>query len=152
MRCIARTRGGFSLIELVIVVMILGIIGAIAAPKLLGTSQNALDNGLRQTLSVIRTAIDSYAAERNALPGADGQEQTLKDDLAKYLRGKAFPVCPVGAAKNNAIRMMAGSGSIVPGIAGTAATHSWVYKYEFGDFHVNSTDVANDDVTTYDEF
>jgi type II secretory pathway pseudopilin PulG len=37
--------------ELVIVVMILGIIATIAAPKLLGTSQEATDNGLRQTRS-----------------------------------------------------------------------------------------------------
>ncbi|MEX2308233.1 MAG: type II secretion system protein [Pirellulales bacterium] len=153
MRAASEVRRGFSLLEIVIVVMILGILGAIAAPRLLGTSQQAVDQGLRQTLSIIRDAIDSFSAENPAeLPGADGQELTLKGDLAKYLRGTEFPVCPVGAANNNQIRMMGGTGSIVPGIAGTAATHSWVYKYETGDFHVNSAELSADEATTYDQF
>jgi type II secretory pathway pseudopilin PulG len=134
---------------MVIVVMILGILGSIAAPKLLGTSQQAVDNGLRQTLSVIRTAIDSYSAEHGgALPGANGAEATFKNDMKQYLRGSDFPSCPVGAAKNNAVHMLAGSGTI-----GTnAATHSWAYRFETGDFHVNSLDTSGDDITTYDQF
>jgi general secretion pathway protein G len=150
---IAGTCRGFSLLEIVIVVMIIGIIATIAAPKLLGTSQQAVDNGLRQSLSVIRTAIDSYSAEKAGdLPGADGQEQTFKNDLVNYLRGNEFPTCPVGAARNNVIRMMAGNGSVAGTIGGTAASHSWVYKFETGDFHVNSTDLSSDKVTTYDQF
>src|SRR5688572_14508808 len=134
-----RNRRGFSLIELVVVVMILGVLGAIAAPKLLGTSQQAKDNGLRQTVSVIRTAIDSYAAETGgALPGADGQEVTFKNNLKAYLRGEEFPTCPVGGAKNSQVRMVAGSAPIAGGIAATEATHSWVYQYETGNFYVNS--------------
>jgi len=146
-------RRGFSLIELVIVVMILGVLGAIAAPKLLGTSQRATDNGLRQTVSVIRTAIDSFAAEHGEdLPGADGQETTFKSDLTAYLRGTEFPTCPIGAAKNNQVRMAAGTGSIVPGIGATEATQSWVYQYEVGDFYVNSNAVSEDGATVYHEF
>jgi len=143
----------FSLIELVVVVMILGIIAAIAAPKLLGTTSTATENGLEHTLSVIRTAIDSFAAEhQGGLPGADGNEITFKDDMDPYLRGDEFPTCPVGAAQNNSVRMMDGTGSIVPGIGATAATHSWVYKYKTGDFHVNSTEAAADGARTFDRF
>jgi general secretion pathway protein G len=139
--------------EIVIVVMIVGLIATIAAPKLLGTSQHATDNGLRHSLSVIRGAIDSYAAENDGkLPGANTDEQQFKDDLVNYLRGAAFPVCPIGAAKNNKVRMMGGMDTVANTIGGTAATHSWVYNYESGDFHVNSIELSADGVTTYDKF
>lgn len=131
--------------------MILGIIAAIAAPRLLSTSDNALENSVRQTLSVVRDAIDKFAAENGVLPGADGSDGTFKSDLSPYLRG-GFPRCQVGDAANDVIRMQAGTGSIASGIAGTASTHSWAYKYETGDFHVNSTAVAADGATTFDQF
>ena len=147
-----QRRDAFTLIELAVVVMILGIIATIAAPKLLATSDTAVDNGLRQTLSVIREAIDTYAAQNQGnLPGADGDQSTFKSDLADYLRGARFPECAV-AAENAEVRMQSGNGSHVPGIAGTAATHSWVYKYDEGEFYVNSTEVSADGSTTYDEF
>ena len=148
-----KRRCGFSLIELIVVVMILGILGSIAAPKLLGTSQHATDNSLRQTLSVIRTAIDSYSAEHGGeLPGADGTEATFKSHMVPYLRGSEFPVCTVGPAKNNQVRMLAGDVNVPITPLANEATQSWVYKYQTGDFYINCDDMSADDVTTYDEF
>ena len=146
-------RRGFSLLELLIVVMIIGIIATIAAPKLLGTSQEATDNGLRQTLSVIRGAIDTYSADHEGdLPGADGQELTFINQVKPYLRGREFPACSVGPAKNNLIRMVDGTAPVANTIGGTATSHSWVYKYETGDFHVNCLELSSDGATTYDTF
>src|SRR4051812_42187683 len=132
--------------------MILGILAAIAAPRMFGASKQAVDNGVMHSLSVMRNAIDHYSAEHpGVLPGADGKEVTFKAEIAPYLRGQDFPTCPV-AAKNNAVRMMPGSGPVAPSISGTEATHSWVYQFETGEFYVNSKATANDGVTTYDQF
>ena len=120
--------------------------------RLLGASHQAVDNGVRQSLGVVRNAIDQYTATHaGALHGADHQEATFKTDLAAYLRGQDFPTCPV-AAKNNAVRMLSGTGPVASTIGGTATTHSWVYQYDTGDFHINSSATANDSVTTYDQY
>ena len=152
MRTRCKNLRGFTLIELAVVVMILGILAAIAAPRLLGASHQATDNGARQSLGVVRNAIDQYTTEHaGVLPGADGQELTFKTDIKNYLRGQDFPTCPV-AAKNNAVRMMSGSGSIVSSISGTETTYSWVYQFGMGDFHINSNAPTNDGSTTYDQY
>jgi len=102
---------------------------------------------------VIRGAIDTYSAENEgSYPATDGLEPTLKEQLKPYLRGKEFPVCSVGPAKNNQIRMMSGTTPIATGIPGTEASQSWVYNYTTGDFHINCDDFSSDDATTYDKF
>ena len=42
--CTKKRRGGFTLIELVVVVLVLGIIASVAAPKMFDTANDAREN------------------------------------------------------------------------------------------------------------
>jgi prepilin-type N-terminal cleavage/methylation domain-containing protein len=137
-----RKHKGFTLVELVVVVMILGILAAVAAPKLLGTSSAATDNGIKQTLAVVRDAIERYAAENGGqLPAQGSTDQTaFKTALAPYLRG-AFPTCPV-AGKNSDVAMTNVAGPITVG-----GSQSWHYNSADGQFIVNSNAPTTSDPT-----
>ncbi|MEK6674333.1 MAG: prepilin-type N-terminal cleavage/methylation domain-containing protein [Planctomycetota bacterium] len=68
-RVCARTA--FSLVELVLVVAILGIIAAIAIPRMTNAVSTASAEALHATLNNVRKAIDVYYAEHNLYPGYD---------------------------------------------------------------------------------
>jgi len=136
-----RKHNGFTLVELVVVVMILGILAAVAAPKLLGTSSAAADNGLKQSLAVVRDAIERYAAENaGTLPGEASTDQAdFKLDLKPYLRG-AFPNCTVGNQNAN-VKMTATTATDLTAAAATG-TESWYYNSGSGQFICNSPDLT----------
>src|SRR5215213_2684859 len=137
-----RKHKGFTLIELVVVVMILGILAAVAAPKLLGTSSTASDNGLKETLAVIRDSIERYAAEHGgALPGTD--EATFKGLLAPYLR--TFPKSPLTNTDTVEIAPVAGTTAVT-------GSKAWVYNKMDGTFIVNSAGATKSDPSvTYNQ-
>ena len=132
-----RKHKGFTLIELVVVVMILGILAAVAAPKLLGTSSTASDNGLKETLGVVRDAIERYTAEHGgSLPGTD--EPTFKAALLPYLR--VFPKSPL--TSTDTVEIAASAGTTSP-----TGTKAWMYNKADGTFIVNSTAAIKSDPT-----
>ncbi len=83
-----RYRGGFTLIELIVVMAIVALLVSIAAPRYFHSVARARENTLRTSLNVMRDAIDHFAADKSRYPEA------LEELVAKrYLR--AIPDDPL---------------------------------------------------------
>jgi len=121
-------RRGFSLVELVIVILILGILAAVAAPRMMDQTARAREHGTRQSLAVVRNCIELYRAETGALP--TGDEAAFKTALRAYLQGP-FPRAEVGNP-GDTVRIVTTSDPLTP-----SGTQSWAYSSASGEFIVN---------------
>jgi len=88
-----RTQSGFTLIELMIVMAIIGILITMAIPSFVGAIRHAREAALKEDLQTMRTAIDTYTMDKQKGP------QSL-DDLVQdgYLR--AIPEDPMTRSKD----------------------------------------------------
>ena len=83
-----RREGGFTLIELIIVMAIIAILASIAVPSYLSSMKAAKEAVLKEDLHVMRNAIDSYTMDKGKAP------QSL-DDLVQAGYLKAIPTDPI---------------------------------------------------------
>lgn len=88
MRRTGQHEAGFTLMELMIVMAIISILATLAVPSFIGAIKSAREAVLKEDLSVMRAAIDSYTMDKQKAP------QSL-DDLVQegYLR--SIPVDPM---------------------------------------------------------
>lgn len=123
-------RRAFTLVELVIVILILGILAAVAAPRMFDTAGNAKTSATRHSLTVLRDAIQLYRASNGTLPGEAGTEADLKTDLATMLNGP-FPRAEVGNLGDTVRIQTSGSALSVSG------AQSWAYDNVSGELILN---------------
>ena len=105
-------RGGFSLLEVVIVVAIIAILAVIGIPRMSRGAKGANDSALTADLATMRNAVDLYAAEHGGVYPTDPNNQLVKytdvsgnanaTKTATYIYGpymRTIPPLPVGAKK-----------------------------------------------------
>lgn len=83
------TVRAFTLVEMIVVVLIIGILGSVAAPRLIGTSQVASINAFNTQLTTYADAFDLYKAENGAYP-SNALTGTLPSGMDKFINPKEF--------------------------------------------------------------
>ena len=91
MRTNHKKDAGFTLVELMIVMAIVGVLAVVAIPSYVGAVRQAREAVLKEDLHVMRSAIDSYTADKQKAP------QSL-DDLVTEGYLKKIPVDPMTRA------------------------------------------------------
>ncbi len=84
----SKQEEGFTLLELMIVMIIIGILAAVAVPAYLTSVRKAKEAVLREDLHTMRSAIDSYTVDKQKAP------QSL-DDLVESGYLKTMPKDPI---------------------------------------------------------
>jgi len=144
-----RFRPGFTLFEILVVVILLGILAAIVIPQYWGITTEASTANLRENLSKIRAHIQVYRNQHARHPDGDrlGEQMTQ----ATNFNGEVSEVCdaehPYGpyleqmpanpVSSQRTIRVASG---VDVSFSPPAADGGWWYNEATGEFRADLTD------------
>ncbi|HKQ49341.1 MAG TPA: prepilin-type N-terminal cleavage/methylation domain-containing protein [Phycisphaerae bacterium] len=131
-----RNRAGFTLIELVTVIVILGILSAVALPVYLDYRTDAKIAATKGALGGVRAAIANYYAKSATDSGGGILTYPALTDLTTVgsVMLDTFPDNPfdTDATKNNVAASAAAKGTVSGGAGG------WLYNAANGQFWANT--------------
>jgi len=129
-----RSNKAFTLVEILIVVVILGILAAIVVPQFTNATQDAQTGNLRSQIKSIQNQIELYKARTNNYPDLVTTGWT---DMINGGYLKAAPKNPFNSQSTVV------AGTFTNGeVAGTAGM-GWVYDAATGEFSACYYDEAN---------
>jgi len=100
---LSSRRGGFTLVEMLLVLVILATLAAIVVPKFAGRSQQAKETAARSQIASFEMALDAFEVDNGYFPtGPDGLRELVEapsdagDWRGPYLKKPVIPVDPWG--------------------------------------------------------
>jgi general secretion pathway protein G len=151
----SRAASGFTLVELLIVVIILGILAAVVIPQFANVSADAKESSVRSNLATARQAISLYRVQHDeTYPGQAGWAEfvaqltggTLSDGTpgtkyGPYLRSQ-FP--------NNAFTGTATGKTVSTMPSSPSGTEAWIYCTSDGQLRANMAGTAPSGTAYFD--
>jgi general secretion pathway protein G len=136
-----RRATGFTLVEILIVVIILGILASIVLPQFAGASDSAKKANMRNQLQTVRSTVQLYRIEHRDEPpplvttGWDVFTGKTKTDGTLDPAGERGPYLPFAP-----VNPLTRSSTVVAVGASASGTNGWYYDESTG--HVYGTDAA----------
>lgn len=135
---INRSQRGFTLIELVIIIVILGILAAVAIPKYQDMSAQAREAAARGSLGNIRSAITIYYANQAVTTGLATWPTQVQLETANTVLAQSMPRNPYQTTANAPDSVVTGVTKGV--IVGTRG--GWAYNATSGEIWLNTSSVG----------
>src|SRR3989442_1501633 len=97
---------GFTLIEILVVIIVLGLLAALVGPRILGRVSEAKSATARTQIELLGLALDNYRLDNGSYPTTEQglaalQEKPMREPIPGNWRGphlkKALPPCPAHA-------------------------------------------------------
>jgi len=112
-------KAGFTLVEIMIVVAIIGLLAAIAIPNFVHARQTAQANACLNNLRIIDAANNQFALENGKATGFASTTALLQPYLGHASAG-SWPSCPLGGAY---VCPAVGTPPVCPNVTATNGTH-----------------------------
>ncbi len=147
MACHRRDQRGFTLVELLIVVIILGILAAVVIPQFNAVSSDAKESSLVANLNTVRQAISLYRVQHNeTYPGQANWSElvtqlTTGTDATGAAGTKYGPYLRTTFPANPMTNTTTGTNVATMPSAATGAT-AWIYCNNSGEIRANNVGVA----------
>ncbi len=142
-RLVSSSKSGFTLVELVIVIVVLGILSAVAIPRFFDFTGDAKQAAVKGALGGVRSAIaNSYAHSVTPSGGGSAAYPTLVElNTPGTVMAQAIPDNPYStSAVKNAVILGVTKGT--PVTAGT--TGGWCYNPTTGQFWADTASGAGE--------